>query len=217
MQAARIEWHPEALVAIDWGWDEFDKQVELKAAEIKMGLGSSLHDETHKEAITNDLLDAGVAASQEGDEVEAVASFRVAVTVDPRCRKAYYNLGWEYLTMGNRLDQSLKRRYTLSASSLVSETPSKAPDERLTFYRHALRSLKRVLQLDIQDSRGWCLLGQTQYYLSDLEEAQVSLRKAVELDPDGEGGKVAREALEVVERSLRAREEEPPAAESQDG
>jgi tetratricopeptide (TPR) repeat protein len=68
--------------------------------------------------------------------------------------------------------------------------------------------------LNFQLAKGWCLLGQTQYYLGDYDEAQASLRKAIDLDPDGEGGKMARESLATLEQTLKERESRSPDASS---
>jgi len=187
-----------------WKWDEFDQKVEEAVAEIKKRPGVSSVIEDQKEATANDLLEAGVWASKEGDEVRAVAAFRVAVTLDPKCWKAFYNLGWQYLQIGNRLPRPfIGKVESAGGDSPPLASSSSAPGDKSTFYNNALRSLKRVLRMNIQYAKGWCLLGQTQYYLEKYDEAQASLRKAIDLDPSGEGGKMAAESLAVLEQSLK--------------
>ncbi len=183
----------------DWGWDEFDQKVEQEVAEIQKGLGDAMLDESRQEATVNDLLDAGIRESQESNELRAAAAFRVAATIDSRCWRAHYNLGWQYLMIGNRLPRPAEDKPAPSGDeSPKPEPPSPAVGERAAFYNHALRSLKRVLQLNIELAKGWCLLGQTQYYLGDYDDSRASLRKAIELDPTGEAGKMAQESLTVV-------------------
>ena len=94
----------------------------------------------------------------------------------------------------------------MGSDSPPSESASPALGKSLEFYDNALRSLKRVLQLNIQLAKGWCLLGQTQYYLGKHDEARGSFRKAIELDPTGEGGKTAQESLATLEDVLKEKD-----------
>jgi tetratricopeptide (TPR) repeat protein len=190
-------------MSADWEWNDLNQQAEQEAAAIIERLRSRISVGPN-EAIIDDLLDSAVWASQHGDEARAVAALRVAVAIDPSCWKAYYNLGWQYLTIGIRLHQPYMGKVTLygSASPLATSF-DQSLKERTAFYNYALQNLEKVVQIAPSLSKGWFLMGQTLYYMGNYDEARTNLHRAIELDPTGEGGKMAEETLAMLERSLR--------------
>jgi len=182
-----------------WEWDSFDEQVESEANAIREHMQVTSLSQTQVIPTVNRLLDASVWASQQGDEVRAVAALRVAVTVDKTCWKAYYNLGWQYMTIGKRLHQPFMGKITVTDG----QTYNKSLGERITFYENAVHCLEKALGLNPQHAKGWCVLGQAQYYMGDYDQARATLRKAIDLDPIGEGGRMAKESLEILESSLK--------------
>lgn len=196
----------------DWEWDNFNKQVEQEAKVILEQrkdieqealrvfryFESDVKDTTRAKLTAERLVNASVFASQQGDEVRAVASLRVAIEIDNTYWKAYYNIGWHYLTIGKRLHKPFMGRITI-----VDGQTYRKSLERLTFYRNAIHCLEKALNINPNQAKGWCLLGQAQYYMQDYDKARITLNKAIELDPQGEGGKLAQESLEMLENRLK--------------
>jgi tetratricopeptide (TPR) repeat protein len=140
------------------------------------------------------LLNAGVWFSQQGNLTVAMAALHVAAEIDPASWKAYYNLGWHYLDLGSKL----MGMTTLSDD----ESISKSPATQMSFYQAAMKTIKKALDLNPNEAKVWCMLGQTQYYMGDYDQARETLGKAIALDPTGEGGLAAVNALVVLENSL---------------
>lgn len=182
-----------------WEWDDFDQQVEREASAIRERKQVVSLNDIQATATVDRLLDASIWASQQGEEVQAVAALRVAVSIDRTYWKAYYNLGWQYLTIGKRLHQPFRGKITVTDG----ETLERSLANRGAFYENAIQCLEKALGLNAQHAKGWCLLGQAQYYMGDYDQAQVNLRKAIDLDPDGEGGRMAAESLAILEDNLK--------------
>jgi len=179
-----------------WSWNDFDEQVETEADAVTKRMGIHSVDDDEVPATVDRLLDASVWASQQAQEAKAVAALHVAVALDKACWKAHYNLGWQYLTIGKRLHQPFMGKITV----VDGGTFYKSLGERAAFYNNAIACLTKALSLNGQHAKGWCLLGQAQYYMGQYEEARSSLHKAIDLDPSGEGGRMAKESLEILEQ-----------------
>jgi cytochrome c-type biogenesis protein CcmH/NrfG len=180
-----------------WEWDTFDEQVETEASAIREHMQLTSPGPTRVVPRIASLLEASEWAWQQGHEVRAIAALRVAVTIDRTCWQAYYSLGAEYLTIGNRWHQAHAGKVRLTDG----QTYMKSLVERFAFYENAVHRLSTALCLYPQDAKGWCLLGQAQYFLGDYDRAQASFRKALDLDPLGENGRVAKESLVIFDNS----------------
>ena len=195
------------------GFQEIDDQTEKEARAIRARLKDIEReamkpfvafdvkmDEPGKAEVTAKRLnDASVSAAQQGDQVKAIAALRVTIEVDDRCWEAYYNLGWHYLSLGKELHQPYMGKITVSDGESYYRTLA----DRLSFYEAALRYLQEAVRLRPRHAKGWCLLGQTQYYMADYDDARVSLQRAIEIDPTGEGGRMATETLTILQNSLK--------------
>ncbi len=124
-----------------------------------------------------------------------MAALHVAIEIDNSCGKAYYNLGWHYLDLGRKL----MGMTTLSDD----ESFSKSPATQKSFYQAAMNYINKALELNPKDAKILCLLGQTQYYIGNYDQARAALGKAIALDPSGEGGRAAANALAVLENNVK--------------
>jgi len=180
-----------------WEWDSFDGQVQTEASAIRGGKPLTSLGQKGEILTVDGLQQASEWAWQQGDDVKAIAALLVAVTIDDNYWQGYYNLGRRYLTIGKRWQQAYVGRVRLTEG----QSYIKSLFERVEFYESAVRHLGTALQLNPKNARGWCLLGQVQYYLGDYDQAHESLRKAFRLDPRGESGRIAKGSLEIFESS----------------
>lgn len=74
---------------------------------------------------------------------------------------------------------------------------------RLSFYQAAIKYLNRALGLNPKHAKGWCVLGQTQYYMGEYDQARMSFRQAIDLDPYGEGGRLAKDSLTILDNTVK--------------
>jgi len=191
-------------MATFWEWDSFDERVRIEADAIREG--KQLTSLGQKRGIltldlllkASMLLKASESAWQGGDEVRAIASLLVAVRMDSSCWQAYSDLGWRYLTIGERWHQAFVGRVRLTDG----QSYIKSLFERTAFYENAVRQLGTALRLYPKNARGWYLLGHAQFYLGEYDLAHASLWKAFELDPLGKSGTMAKESLEIFDSSL---------------
>jgi tetratricopeptide (TPR) repeat protein len=174
------------------------EEIEREALRSFRCFKIDVEDSTRAKLTAERLVNASVFASQQGNDVSAIAALRVAIEIDDTCWKAYYNLGWHYLSIGKRLHEPYIGKVTTP-----DETFCKSLAARMSFYQAAMKYLNRALVLNPGDAKGWCMLGQTQYYMWDYDQARASLQKAIDLDQYGEGGRMARESLEILENSLK--------------
>ena len=170
------------------------KEIEQEALGGLASFGADVRDTLRAKLTAERLLNAGVWFSQQGKLIEAMAALHVAIEIDNSCWKAYYNLGWHYLDLGRKL----MGMTTLSDD----ESFSKSPATQKSFYQAAMKYINKALDLNPKDAKILCLLGQTQYYIGNYDQARATLGKAIALDPTGEGGRAAANALAVLENSL---------------
>lgn len=170
------------------------KEIEQEALGILTSFEADISDTMRARLTAERLLNASVWFSQQGNLTEAIAALHVAIEIDNTCWQAYYNLGWHYLDLGRKLMGMI----TLSGD----ESFSKSPATQKSFYQAAMKYTYKALDINPQDAKILCLLGQTQYYIGNYEQARATLGKAIALDPTGEGGRVAANALAVLEKSL---------------
>jgi tetratricopeptide (TPR) repeat protein len=170
------------------------KEIEQEALSVYNSFGVEADDTTRAKLTAERLLNASVWSAKQGNLIIAMAALHVAIEIDIACWKAYYNLGWHYVDMGRKLMSMV----TLSGT----ESFSKSPATQMSFYQAALKNLNKALDLNPKDAKVLCLLGQTQYYLGNYDQARATLGKAITLDPTGEGGLAAVNALVILENSL---------------
>ncbi len=170
------------------------KDIEKTALEAFTAFNVQVEPKKKAELTAKRLVNASVSASQMGDNIKAIAALRVAVTVDDNCWEAYYNLGWQYLTLGKKLHDPFMGK----VSVMSGDSFNHALTARLEMYERAISYLQRTIQLKPDHSKGWCLLGQTRYYMAQYHEAKDAYEKAIALDPTGEGGRMAAESLRIM-------------------
>jgi tetratricopeptide (TPR) repeat protein len=180
-------------------WDIFDKKVQHEEAEIRSLKKMDSLDAIQKMTTVERLINASVWAVQQGEEIKAVAALRVAVIIDKRSWQAYYNLAWLYLSIGMRLHQPFMGKISVWEGSSFDKSIA----ERLSFYENTVKCLEKALDLKPELAKGWCLLGQAKYYMYEYEQARVAFTKAIDIEPSGEGGNMARKSLEIMENSLK--------------
>jgi tetratricopeptide (TPR) repeat protein len=66
-------------------------------------------------------------------------------------------------------------------------------------FKDAINHYRKALQIDSNSAYAYVHLGEAQAFAKDKENARLSLRRAQELDPRGEHGKLARGLLRFVE------------------
>jgi tetratricopeptide (TPR) repeat protein len=149
---------------------------------------------------TDILVNNSVQSSQHGNDIAAIAMLRVAIEIDSTYWMSHYNLGWVYLSIGKKLHEPFMGKLTISDHASYSN----AITTRMSFYHAALESIDKAIELNPTSAKAWCLLGNTQYYMGDYDQARVSLNKAIELDPAGPNGKLAASSLVTLENSLKS-------------
>jgi tetratricopeptide (TPR) repeat protein len=177
------------------------KDIEQEALRVFNYFKADVNDATRAKLTAERLLNGSVWSSQQSNDVvaiAAIAALRVAIEIDDTCWKAYYNLGWHYLSIGKKLHEPYMGKITISDG----ESYYKSLATRTSFYQAAIKYLNKALELNPKDAKIWCVLGQTQYYIGNYDQARATLGKAIALDPTGEGGLTAVNALAVLENSL---------------
>ena len=171
------------------------KEIEQEALGGLASFRADVNDTLRAKLTAERLLNAGVWFSQQGKLIEAMAALHVAIEIDNSSWKAYYNLGWHYLDLGRKLIGMT----TVSDN----ESFSKSPATQKSFYQASMKYINKALDLNPKDAKVLCLLGQIQFYIGNYDQARATLGKAIALDPIGEGGQAAANALVVLENSLK--------------
>jgi tetratricopeptide (TPR) repeat protein len=169
------------------------KDIEQEALGGLASFGADVTDTMRTRLTAERLLNAGVWFLQQGKLIEAMAALHVAIEIDNSCWKAYYNLGWQYLDLGRKI---------MGMSTLSEESFSKSPTTQMSFYQAAMKYINKAIDHNPKDAKILCLLGQTQYYTGNYDQARATLGKAIALDPTGEGGRAAANALAILENSM---------------
>ena len=67
-------------------------------------------------------------------------------------------------------------------------------------FKDAIVHYKKAIQIEPKSAYAYAHLGEAQAFANEKENAHRSLRRAVELDPRGEHGKLAKGLLSLLER-----------------
>jgi tetratricopeptide (TPR) repeat protein len=170
------------------------KEIEQEALRVFNYFEADVNDTTRAKLTAERLLNASVWSSQQGNYIVAIAALHVAIEIDNACWKAYYNLGWHYLSIGR---EPIGKITVPDKESFFESSAT-----QMSFYQAAIKYIYKALDLNPKDAKILCLLGQTQYYMGNYDQARVTLGKAIALDPTGEGGLAAVNALMILENSL---------------
>ena len=127
----------------------------------------------------------GLAQFRIGEEEAAETDFRVAVRLDENDVWSRIGLGAVLLNAGRHPEATAEFERVLKSSprnpaahyylARIDREKGKIP--------LAFRELHQAVHLDSKDARPWAALGQFQLEQNLLSSARVSLRKAIELDP----------------------------------
>jgi tetratricopeptide (TPR) repeat protein len=175
------------------------KEIEQEALRVIDYFSMDLGDATRAKLTAERLINASVWASQQGNDITAIAALRVATELDVSSWKACYNLGWHYLTIGKKLHEPYMGKVTVSDGASLYKSLA----TRMSFYKAAAAYFEKAIDLNPKGSKIWCALGQTQYYSHEYDLARASLQKAIDLDPDGEGGRMASDSLAILENTSK--------------
>jgi tetratricopeptide (TPR) repeat protein len=175
------------------------KEIEQEALRVFNYFKADVNDTTKAQLTAERLLNASDWASQQGNDIGAIAALRVAIEIDNNSWKAYYNLGWHYLSIGKKLHEPYMGKITISDG----ESFYKSLSTRVSFYQAATKYLNKALNLNPKGAIVWCVLGQTQYYSYEYDQARVSFQKAIDLDPSGEGGRMATASLTILDNTVK--------------
>src|SRR6185312_10743980 len=123
--------------------------------------------------------------ARNGREAEAVGAFSKVLQLDPTCPGAHLRLGELYY---RRREMTLARKHLRAELLLRPQEPLVLMDLANLLLdtaqnRAAVACLKRLVQVDPQNLRGWQNLAVAQFYVGRYEEGIESCHEALRLSP----------------------------------
>jgi tetratricopeptide (TPR) repeat protein len=141
---------------------------------------------------------------QLGNPQKAIELWSRVIADRPGRVEAYYNIGNVYHSLGDlgRAEEFYHRATEINSLYPLSWFGLGRVSAQKGDYLEACKYLKNYIRLMPGDPWAYSIMGKCLMELGEMGEAEFSLKKAVQLDPDGEAGMLAREDL----KSLRAKE-----------
>ncbi len=183
-------------------------QVEArvgKLAEAEADFKREIAGTQDKKLATDSWIALGILYRQQGKDADAAAAFEKVVDLSPERPESYSELSTLYTRMGHPekvagLLEKAKQAGGLDPAVLlnvgISYLNHKNYDQAAEFFRRVIEQGKK----DPTEGMAWALLGRCQLNGGKVDEGIASLKRSLELDPNGNLAEENREILKTMEK-----------------
>ncbi len=155
-------------------------------------------------------LALGELYDTQGKDAAAAAAFEKVVELEPALPEPYMELSALYTKMGQP-DKAAAILEKAKQAPEGSVDPAALLNVGISYlnrrdYEHAAETFQKVIDLgkkDATEGMAWGLLGRCQLNAGRIDEGVASLKKALELDPNGKMAPENRDILTTLEKSRK--------------
>lgn len=168
--------------------------ADMRCNEFNKALGHNLAE--------NELLYSCGEAYQHKQYANALAFAWRAIDLDANSWMAYHALGNIYRFFGEELHKPHMGKITSLSGNATKEFLEKTVRWK-GYYKKSCEMFKKAIEINNENSETWYEIGVTHGRLGELNEAKDALANALKLNPSGDIGKKAQDAISEIQRIHR--------------